>query len=144
MGENIASLVQFGGNVARAGRWQLVDVDEETPLRIARVEGEHAVVDVLLDAGAAIARSQCAASGFGEQTGLDALGLRVVMDVLDDNSPFAQDVGGADWAGVFDVAGADETFTADPVALVELLSVVLTVVKVVLSQRSQTIDQIVS
>ena len=42
------------GNVARAGRRQLVDVDEETFAMIAGVEGEDAMVDVLLDAFALI------------------------------------------------------------------------------------------
>ena len=54
-------LGQFNGDVARTGRWQLVDVDEETSLGITRIEGEHTVVDVLLDAGAAMARSQSTA-----------------------------------------------------------------------------------
>lgn len=51
-------LVKFRRNVAGAGRWQLVDVNEETSLSITRIKREHTVVDVLLNAGAAVARCQ--------------------------------------------------------------------------------------
>ena len=129
--------------MARASWWQLVGVDEETLVGIARVEWEHAVVDVLLEALAVVARGQSAASGFGEQAGLDALGLSVVSDFLDDDAPFAVDVLGADRAGVSDAAGADETFTADPVALVELLAVVERVIEFLFLLLGHAINQIV-
>ena len=135
--------MKFSGDAARAGRWQLVNVDEQTFAGIARVEGEHAVVDVLLEALAVVARGQSAASGFGEQAGLDALGLSVVSDFLDDDAPFAVDVLGADRAGVSDAAGADETFTADPVALVELLAVVERVIEFLFLLLGHAINQIV-
>ena len=130
--------------MARTSRWQLVGVDEETAVRIARVERQHAMVDVLLEALAVVARSQSAASGFREQAGFDALRLRVVGDVLDDDAPFAVDVLGAQRSGVFDVAGADESFTADPVTLVELFAVVERVVEFLFLRFGDAIDQIVS
>ena len=101
------------------------------------------MVDVLLEALAVVARGQSAASGFGEQAGLDALGLSVVSDFLDDDAPFAVDVLGADRAGVSDAAGADETFTADPVALVELLAVVERVIEFLFLLLGHAINQIV-
>ena len=135
--------MKFSGDAARAGRWQLVNVDEQTFAGIARVEGEHAVVDVLLEALAPMTWSQSAARSPRVTANLNALGLRVDIYILDDNSPFAQDVGGADWAGVFDVAGADETFTADPVALVELLAVVERVIEFLFLLLGHAINQIV-
>ena len=38
------------GDVARTGRWQLVGVDEESPVGVARVDRDHPVVDILLGA----------------------------------------------------------------------------------------------
>ena len=45
----------IGVDQTRASRGQLVGVDEETPVGVARVVGEHAVVDVLLGAVALVA-----------------------------------------------------------------------------------------
>ena len=101
------------------------------------------MVDVLLEALAVVARGQSAASGFGEQAGLDALGLSVVSDFLDDDAPFAVDVHSADWASIKNVARANVSFTADPVALIEGFAIVERVVKVVLVQSSYTVNQVV-
>ena len=49
------------GDVARAGRWQLVGVNEETPVKVARVNRDHPVVDILLGALRLIARGKEAA-----------------------------------------------------------------------------------
>ena len=137
------ALLSVNGDAARAGRRQLVDVDEQALVRVARVEREHPVVHVLLDALALVARCQSAARSSGEQAGLHALGLRVVRNVLHDDAPLAVDVLGADRAGVQDLARADVAFAADPVALVERLAVVERVVKVLLLERCHAIDQVV-
>ncbi len=102
------------------------------------------MVDVFLEALAVVAWGQGAASGFGEQAGLDALGLGVVGDFLDDNAPFTIDVLSADWASVSDGAGADETFTTNPVALIELLAVVERVIEFLFLGLGDTINQIIS
>ena len=137
--------LDLGRDVAGAGRGQLVGVDEETLVRVARVEGEHAMVDVLLQALAVVARSQGAASGAGEQAALDPLGLGVGRPglSLNDDAPFAFGVLGAEGADVADVGRADEAFTADPVALVELVAVVEGVVESLLLFLGDSIDQII-
>lgn len=135
--------LSLDGDVARASRWKLVGVDEETLVRVAWVEGEHAVVDVLLQAFAAVARSQGTARGFREQARFNTLGLGVVGHILNDHTPFTIDVLGADWASVFDIAGADETFTTNPVTLIELFAVVERVIEFLFLLLGDTIDQII-
>ena len=105
--------------MTRASGRQLVDVDKETLVRIARVEGQHAMVDVLLQAGALVARGQGAARSAGEEAGLDALGLRVVGDVLHDDAPFSFDVLGAHRSRVQHLRWADEALGTDPVGFLE-------------------------
>lgn len=63
---------------------------------------------------------------------------------MDDDAPLAVDVLGADWAGVGDLTGADETLTTDPVALIELLAVVERVVEFLLLDFGDAVDQVVS
>lgn len=101
---------------------------------------------VLLQAFAEVARSQGAASGFWEQASLCPLGLRVggPGDVLDDDTPFTSSVLGTKGTRISDVTGTDETFTTDPVALVELLSFVERVIEFLLLFFADSIDQIVS
>lgn len=139
----IGGCLGLDGDVARAGGRQLERVDEETLVRVARVEGEHAVVHVLLQALAAVARGQSAAGGLGEQARLDAVGLRVVGHVLDDHTPLTVDVLGAEGPGVLDVARADEALSANPVALVELLAVVERVVELFFLSLGDALDQVV-
>ena len=112
--------------MARAGRRQLEGVDEQTLVRFARVEGQHAVVNVLLEALAEVAWRQGTTGSFWEQAGLDTLSLVVLGpgDFLDDDAPLSGNVLGAQWSGVLDVGRADESLSADPVTLVELLAVV--------------------
>ena len=138
--------VGLGRDVAGAGRGQFVDVDEQALVGVARVEGQHAVVDVLLQTFAVVARGQGTASSFGEQAGFDALGLSISGPSLslDNDAPFAVYVLGTQRAGVVDIRRADESLTADPVALVELLSVVERVVEFLLLFLGDAIDQIVS
>ena len=130
--------------MARASGRQLVDVDKETLVRITRVEGEHAVVDVLLQTGALVARSQSATSSTDKQTGLDTLSLSVVGDILDDDSPFSSNVLGTQGTSIGNIRWADKSLTTDPVALVELLSIVERIVKFILLFFGNSINQIVS
>ena len=130
--------------MARASRWQLVRVDEKSFVGIARVERQHTLVDVLLKAFAVEARRQGTTCCFWEETRLDALGLRVVGHVLDDDAPFAVDVLGAHGSRVGHFGRADETLTTDPVALIELLSVVERVIEGFLLLLADALDQIVS
>merc|ERR1719234_2186954 len=58
------------GDVAGAGAGQLVGVNEEAPVGVARVDGEHPVVDVLLGALRLVAGSQQPAGAVGGQAGL--------------------------------------------------------------------------
>lgn len=131
-------------DVTGAGRRQLVDVDEETLLSIARIEGEHPMVDVLLDALAPVARSQSPAGRSSVEAGFNPLGLRVVVDVLDDDAPLSVHIAGADRASVENVTGADVALISNPVALIEWISVVERVVEVVLFDIGDTVDQVVS
>lgn len=111
-------------DVTGACRRKLVDVDEETLLRIARIEGEHAMVYVLLDALAAVARSQSPAGRSSVEAGFNTLGLCVVVDVLDDDAPLSVHIAGADRASVEHVTGTDVALISNPVALIERISVV--------------------
>lgn len=101
--------------MAAAGGRQPVDVDEEALVRVARVVGEHAVVDVLLGALALVAGRQRAAGRVGVQARLEARRLRVVVDVVDDDAPLAGHVARAARLGVGHVAGADVAGRAGPV-----------------------------
>jgi hypothetical protein len=92
------------------------------------------MIDVLLDTGAVMTRSQGTARCAGEQASLHPLGLGVVGDILYDDTPFAFDVHCTDGTGVNNVAGADVSFTANPVALVKRFTVVVGVVEFVLFQ----------
>ena len=76
--------------MARASGWQLVGVDEDALVSVARIEREHAVNGVFLETFAEVARGQRAASGFREQASLGPLGLGVSGpgDVLDNDAPF--------------------------------------------------------
>jgi hypothetical protein len=44
--------------MARTGRGKLEDVDENALVRVARIEGQHPVVDVLLGTLGLVARGQ--------------------------------------------------------------------------------------
>ena len=58
-------------DVAGASRCELEDVDENALVRVAGIEGQHPMVDVLLRALALVARSQKSASGIREKAGLE-------------------------------------------------------------------------
>ena len=120
--------------MTRARRWQFVNVNENSLLNVTRIEGQHTLVDVFLHAFATVTRSQCAASGSGEQTTFDALSLRVSRpgDVLNDGPPFTVNIQSAQRTAVVDIAGADVSFLANPVAFIKCLALVCGIVKVFL------------
>lgn len=111
------------GDMARAGRWQLVGVDEESPVWVARVDGDHAVVDVLLGALALVAGGEEPAGRVWGLARLQAGGLGVVVvsvsvllgDVLQDDPPVALDIDGAPDLGVPNVRGAEVALGSNPV-----------------------------
>lgn len=110
-------------NVAGAGRWELVGINEESSVRVARVNGDHSVVNVFLGTFALVAGGKETAGGVWGLAGLQAGGLGVVVvtvtvffgDVLEDDSPVSFDVNGATDLGVVDVGWAKVTLRADPV-----------------------------
>lgn len=128
--------------VAGASRWHLVDIDENSFLRIARIEGQHTMVDVLLQTFASIASSESAARCSRKQTGLDPLRLRVSWpgNILHDDAPFTVSVHGTNGAGVKDIAGTDVSLVANPVTLFEGTAVIVGIIKVLFRQRCQAID----
>ena len=137
--------VLFTGNVARTGRRQLVDVNEDSLLGIAGIEGKHPLVNVLLQTFAAVARGQGTTGCTREQASFDAMGLGVSGpgDFLDDDPPFSIDIHCPKWASINDIAWADVSLVTRPVAFLEEFAFVVGVVEVFLSQRGQSIDQIV-
>lgn len=135
--------LDLGGDVTGAGRRQLVCVDKEAAVGVTWVEREHTMDDVLLKAFAVMARGQRAASGLREEAGFDSLRLSVISHVLDDYAPFAFSVLSAEGPGILDIAGANETLTADPVAFVKLFSVVEGVIKFLFLRFSHAVHQII-
>ena len=101
--------------MAAAGGRQPVDVDEEALVRVARVVGEHAMVNVLLGALALVAGGQRAARGVRVQARLQPRRLGVVVHVVNDDAPLAGHVLGAARLGVGHVTGADVAGRAGPV-----------------------------
>lgn len=104
------------GNVTGAGGGEFEDVDEKTLVGITGIVGQHAVVDVLLGTFALVAGSEETTSGIGIQTGFEAGGLGIVVDIVDDDSPISVDVTGAFGHTVNDVGWAEITFGSDPMA----------------------------
>lgn len=110
-------------DMARAGRGELVGIDEETAVQVAGVKGHHPVVDVLLGALGLVARSEEPAGRVGGPASLQPGGLGVVVlsvavllrDVLQDDPPETLDVDGATDLGVVDVRGAEVALGSDPV-----------------------------
>ena len=130
--------------MARTSGGKFIDVDEQSFMRIARIEGQHSLVNILLDTFAFVARRQSAARCTREQASLYTLGLRVVGHVLDDDTPFTFNVNGPNWPSVCDFRRADVALTADPVALLERRAVVVGVVESALLDGGQSVDSVVS
>ena len=98
-------------HVAGAGGGELVGVDEESPVGVARVDRDHPVVDILLGALGLIARGKEAAGRVGCLTGLQPGGLGVVVvsvsvllgDVLQNDPPVALNIHSPTDLGVLDI-----------------------------------------
>jgi len=121
----VFGLVGFGlgGKVAGASAGKLVGVNEESSVWVTGIDREHPVVDILLGALGLVAGGKETASGIGEETGLEAGGLGVVVmavsvtvrDVLEDDSPVALDVDGTGDLGVIHIGWAEVSLGSDPV-----------------------------
>ena len=142
------------GNESRGG--ELVGVDEESPVGIAGVKGDHAVVDVLLGALGVVAGGQETAGGVRGEAGLQPGGLGVVVvavavllgGVLKDDAPVALHIDGAADAGVVDLGGAEVALGAGPVGDVVGAGAlggagVVAVVEGVLLVASDVLDEVV-
>ena len=110
-------------HMARACAGQLVGVDEKSAIQIAGIQGQHAVVDILLRALAVVAGGQQAARRVGEEARLQPRGLRVVVltvavalrHVLHNNPPEALHVHGPLDLRIVNVGGAEVALRSDPV-----------------------------
>ena len=144
------------GDVAGAGTGQLVGVDEEAPVGVAGVDGEHPVVDVLLGALGLVAGGQQPAGAVRGQAGLQPGGLGVVVvavavalgDVLEDDPPVALNVDSPGDLGVVNLGGAEVALGPDPVGGVVGRgalggSGVVLVVKVFLLFLGDVLDQVI-
>ena len=122
--------------MTRASRWQLVNVDEDSLLRIAGIEGEHPLVNVFLETFAAETWGQSATRDTREQTSFDALSLGVTGpgDFLYNDTPFSFNIHSASGTAVNDVTRADVAFTAHPVALLVEFAFVVRVIEMFFGQ----------
>jgi len=121
----VFGLVGFGlgRKVAGASAGKLVGVNEESSVWVTGIDREHPVVDILLGALGLVAGGKETTSGVGEETGLEAGGLGVVVmavsvtvgDVLEDDSPVALDVDGTGDLGVIHIGWAEVSLGSDPV-----------------------------
>jgi len=73
------------------------------------------VVDRLLGAVALVAWSKSTAGSLWEQTGLKTGSLRVVVDIIDNDSPFALNILSTLGGGIDNIRGADVAFWTGPV-----------------------------
>jgi hypothetical protein len=144
-------------HMAGAGRGELVGIDEESPVGVTGVNGDHPVVDILLCALALVTGSEEPAGAVGSETGLKPGSLGVVVlavavllgDVLKDNAPVALNVDSALDLGVVDDRGAEVALGAGPVGKVKGRGAlggagVVLVVKGVLLISGDVVNQVVS
>jgi hypothetical protein len=117
-------LIEFCRDVARTSRWQFENVYENTFGDIARIVREHSVVDVLLDTFRTMARGDSSAGGTRIQTSFNAMGLGVIGNILDNDTPFSVCVQCAFRPCVKDIARTDVTFTAHPIAFRKHIAIV--------------------
>jgi len=116
--------MRLSGEVARASARELVSVDEEPSVWVARVNGEHSVVDILLGALGLVARGKKTTSRVWEETGLKTSGLGVVVvtisvslrDVLEDDSPVSFNIDSTGDLGVVNIGGAKVTLGSNPMS----------------------------
>ena len=111
------------GNMARTGRWQLVGINEETSVGIARVQRQHAVVDVFLGTFGLVAGGQKSAGRIRGLAGFQSGGLGVVIvtigvvfgDVLQYHSPVSFNINSSFDFGISYMRGAKIAFRSNPV-----------------------------
>lgn len=111
------------GDVAGAGRGELVGIDEESSVGITGIDRHHPVVDVLLGALALVAGGEETAGGVGGLAGFQSGSLGVVVvtvavilgDMLEDDSPVSLNIDGPADLGVVDVGRTKVTLRSDPV-----------------------------
>ena len=101
--------------VTRTRRRELEDVDEDPLVRVARVEGQHPVIDVLLRALGLVAGREEPTGRVRVQAGLESGRLRVLLDAVDDDPPFAVHVPGSLRGRVDDLRGAEVPLGSNPV-----------------------------
>jgi len=97
--------------MARTGRRKLIGINEETSVRITRINGDHSVVNVFLGTFALVARCKETASRVWGLTSLQSGGLCIVVmtiaiffgDVLEDDSPVAFNINGSTDLGVVNI-----------------------------------------
>jgi len=110
-------------DMARAGRGELVGINEESSVQVARVQRHHPVVHVLLGALGLVAGGEESASGVWGSASLQSGGLGVVVlavtvllrDVLKNDPPESLDVDGSPDLGVVHVGGAEVALGSNPV-----------------------------
>lgn len=143
-------------DVTRASRWKLVGINEESTVGITGVQGQHAVVHILLCAFALVARGQEAASGIWGLTCLQTGSLGVVVvsisvvfgDVLKDNAPIPLNVDSTFNLDVVNIAWAQIALRSDPVGrIIRTMTLgstsVVVVVETVFLVGSDVVDQII-
>ena len=111
------------GNMARTGRWQLVGINEETAVGVARVQRQHAVVDVFLGTFGLVAGGQKSAGRIRGLAGFQSGGLGVIVvtigvifgNVLQNHSPVSFNINSSFDFGISYMRGAEVAFGSNPV-----------------------------
>jgi hypothetical protein len=112
--------------MARAGRRELVGINEETSVRITGIYGYHSVVNVFLSTFALVTGSKETTSRVWGLTSLQAGSLCVVIvtitiffgNVLEDDSPVTFDINGSTDLSVVYIRWTQVTLRSDPVSCV--------------------------
>lgn len=111
-------------NMARAGRRELVGIDEETSIRITGINGNHSMVNVFLGTFALVTWGKETTSRVWGLTSLQTGSLGVIVlaiaiffgDVLEDDSPVTFNINGPTDLGVVNIRWAQVTLRSDPVS----------------------------
>jgi hypothetical protein len=120
-------------DVAGTIRREFVNVNEQSSAGITRIEGQQALVAVLLQAATLVARHKSAARSAVDQARLNPLGLRDIVDVLDDDSPLAHRIDRTHWPAVNNFGRTYEASSGThPVAFVVRVAVVQGIVEILL------------
>jgi len=115
--------MRLGGKVARASAGELVCIDEEPSVWVARINREHSVVDILLGTLGLVTGGEKTTSRVGEEAGLETGSLGVVVvtvsvslrDVLEDDPPVTFNIDSTGDLSVVNVRGAKVTLRSNPV-----------------------------